>query len=366
MKAYVSVAANAVQILQAPEAAQKMRLLMQSRPFMNVDSARRALRPLCLLLSCAAMATGAPAQAAENLKLRVGLTVSTALAPVALHYALKAGAFKDAGLDVELKPFMQSSQKTDALKGGALDVDIDMSTVTAAQVYASGVPVVVVRAMTPADIWAVMAKTDSTLAQPQDFRGKRYGVVAMSGTNFAVTYLAFKTAKVDLIRDVRLSTLPPAGIIAALEKGDLDGATLYEPFVSQAKATGRLKILFRPGDIYETTYKEPFVALATVVRKSVYDQNKVAIAKFVGVMEKSLAALSTNLDAAAAAASSGMPELKASPEQIRELIKPYANGYIKEQNDPAFVQKIQRNYDRLYEIKQLPSPVKAADFWIKP
>jgi ABC-type nitrate/sulfonate/bicarbonate transport system substrate-binding protein len=303
---------------------------------------------------------------ADNVKIRVGLTTSTSLPPVALYYAIKTGAFKKEGLDVEVKSFIQSNQKNDSMKAGGLDIDLDMSAITAAQLYSAGVPIVVMRAISPADIWAVVAKKDSPLSKPQDFKGKKFGVAALSGTNFGVTYFAFKTENVDLMRDVKVSALPPAGIITALEKGDLDGATLYEPFVSQALNTGRIKILFRPGDMYEKYYKEPFVALVTVTRKEFYDQNKAAMAKFVSVMEKSLASLDANLDVAAEAVVAGMPELKATPAEIKQIMKPYVKGYIKESNDPAFVQKIQSYYDRLYEVKQLAKPVKAADFWVKP
>ncbi|MDB5764825.1 MAG: transporter substrate-binding protein [Herminiimonas sp.] len=303
---------------------------------------------------------------AENVKIRVGITASTSLPPVALYYGIKTGAFKKEGLDVEVKSFIQSSQKNDTMKAGGLDVDLDMSAITAAQLYSNGVPIVVVRAISPADIWAVVAKKDSTLSKPQDFKGKKFGVAALSGTNFGITYFAFKTANVDLMRDVKVSALPPAALITALDKGDLDGATLYEPFVTQALNTGRIKVLFRPGDTYEKFYKEPFVALVSVARKDFYNQNKAAVAKFVSVMEKSLASLDANLDVAAEAVVSGMPELKSTPAEIKEIMRPYVKGYIKEGNDPAFVQKIQTYYDRLYEVKQLQAPVKAADFWVKP
>jgi ABC-type nitrate/sulfonate/bicarbonate transport system substrate-binding protein len=241
-----------------------------------------------------------------------------------------------------------------------------MGAINAAQLYSSGVPMVVLRAVSPADIWAVVVKPDSTLKSPADFKGKKYGVVSLSGTNYGTTFLSFKADGVDLIRDVKVSTLPPANLVTALEKGEIDGGTIYEPYLTTALKANRVKILFRPGDLYQKRFGEPFLALVISARKEFVEKNRAAAGKFISVMEDTLVNLNSNLDAAAQAHSECIPETKLTAAETKEYLLPYAPNVIKTRNEPAMVKSAQNLYDRLLEAKQLQQPVKAADFWVKP
>jgi ABC-type nitrate/sulfonate/bicarbonate transport system substrate-binding protein len=317
-------------------------------------------------LSVAVVTVGLASPAFAQTKIRVGSTVSSDVSAAALCLGMKNGAFKQAGLDIDLKTFVQSSQKYDAMKGDAIDLDINMGAINAAQLHAGGVPVTVLRAVTPADIWAVVARKDSTATKPADLKGKRYGVVSLSGTNYGVTYLAFKTQAVDLMRDVKVSVLPPAALMTALDKGEVDGATLYEPYLTTGLKAGRFKVLFRPGDVYEKRYGEPFIALVISSRTEFLEKNRAATAKFVSVMEQTLASLPANIDPAAQALVECIPEMRATAADAKEMLVPYVPNTITAQNDAAFIKRAQNMYDRLFEAKQLKEPVKAAAFWTKP
>ncbi|HEY4318644.1 MAG TPA: ABC transporter substrate-binding protein [Herbaspirillum sp.] len=328
---------------------------------------RPVLKYAALLASAIALSMTiiAPSQA-QNQKVRVGVTISVDGVTAAFLMAVDNGSFAKAGLDVDVKPFVQSNQKYDTIKAGGLDMDIDMGAINAAQLYSGGVPIVVLRAGTPADIWAVIARQDSKLTRPSDFKGKKYGVVSLSGTNYGTTYLAFKTEGIDFQKDVRVSTLPPATLVTALENGEIEGATTYEPFLSQAMKTGRVKVLFRPGDVYEKKYGEPFLALVVAGRKEYVEKNRAAVQKFMSVLEASLAALPQHTDEAAKAMVKYMPEMKMSEAETKELVVKYMPNIIKSQNTPEFVKSVQNMYDRLLEAKQLKQPVKASEFWIRP
>ena len=326
------------------------------------------------ILKCAAvlasalalsMSIVAPSQA-QNQKVRVGVTVSVDGVTAAFLMALDNGSFAKAGLDVDVKTFVQSNQKYDTFKAGALDMDIDMGAINAAQLYSGGVPVVVLRAGTPADVWAVIARQDSKLTRPSDFKGKKFGVISLSGTNYGTTFLAFKTEGVDFQKDVKVSTLPPATLVTALENGEIDGATTFEPFLTQALKTGRTKILFRPGDIYEKKFGEPFLALVVAGRKDYVEKNRVTVQKFMSVLEAAILALPQHPDEAAKAMVKFMPEMKMSEADTKELVVRYMPQIIKSQNTPEFIKTVQNMYDRLLEAKQLKEPVKAAEFWIRP
>jgi phthalate transport system substrate-binding protein len=320
-----------------------------------------ALRAAATLFVSASMALPAYAQ----VKIRVGATVSTDVSAAALALAMKDGAFKKAGLDVELKSFVQSNQKYDTFRAGALDMDINMGAINAAQLFSSGVPVTVLRAATPADIWAVVARPDSPLKSPADLKGKRFGVVSLSGTNFGTTYAALKLANVDLMSDLRVSTLPPSAIMLALDKREIDAATIYEPYLTPALKSGRVKVVFKPGELYQKHYNEPFLALVISANKDFVAKNRAAAAKFVAVMEASLASLASNTDQAAQALVEVMPEIKLSQPEVKELIQPYIPNIIKTPNDAATIKAAQSLYDRMLEAKQIRTPVKASDFWTR-
>ena len=333
-------------------------MTMQSRSIFKL--AATAMSALALSLAAAA-----PSQA-QNTKMRVGATVSVDGVTAAFLMALDNGSFAKAGLDVDVKSFVQSNQKYDTIKAGALDLDIDMGAINAAQLYSGGVPIVVLRAGTPADVWGVIARADSKLSRPGDFKGKKFGVVSLSGTNYGTTYLAFKTAGIDFQKDVRVSTLPPATLVTALDNGEIEGATTFEPFLTQALKTGRMKLLFSPGDVYQKKYGEPFLALVVAGRKDYVEKNRAAVQKFMSVLETSIAALPQHTDEAAKAMVKYMPEMKISEADAKELLVKYMKNIIKSQNTPEFIRSVQNLYDRLVEAKQLKEPVKAADFWIRP
>jgi len=320
-----------------------------------------ALRAAGTVLLSAGVAMSAQAQT----RIIVGSTVSSDVSAAALALAMKDGSFKRAGLDIQLKNFVQSNQKYDTFKAGAIDIDINMGAINAAQLYSSGVPVQVLRAATPADIWAVVTPTASPLKAPADLKGKRYGVVSLSGTNFGATYAALKLVNVDLMRDVKVSTLPPSAILLALGKKEIDAATLYEPYLTPALRSGRVKVMFKPDDLYQSHYKEPFLALVISARKDFVAKNQAATAKFVEVMEQAMARLGDNTDAAATALTEVMPEIRLTPAQVKELVVPYIPNIIKTPNDPATVKIAQNLYDRMLEARQLRAPVKASEFWVK-
>jgi ABC-type nitrate/sulfonate/bicarbonate transport system substrate-binding protein len=320
-----------------------------------------AVRTAATVLIGASLALPAQAQ----VKIVVGSTVSSDVSAAALALAMKNGAFKRAGLDVQLKNFVQSNQKYDTFKAGAIDMDINMGAINAAQLYSSGVPVQVLRAATPADIWAVVAPKDSPLKGAPDMKGKRFGVVSLSGTNFGATYAAMKLSGVDMMRDMKVSTLPPSGILLALDKREIDAATIYEPYLTPALKGGRVKVVLKPGEVYQSHYKEPFLALVISAQKKFVAENRAAAAKFVAVMEETLGSLGNNTDAAAKALTEVMPEIQLSPAEVKELLLPYIPNVIKTPNDAATVRAAQNLYDRMLEAKQLRSPVKASEFWIK-
>jgi ABC-type nitrate/sulfonate/bicarbonate transport system substrate-binding protein len=315
------------------------------------------------LFAASASAQGTPA---APVKIKVGYIISTDMTVLPFLHALKTGEFEKAGLDVEAKAFAQSSLKYDTFKAGGIDVDVNMGVINAAQLHSAGVPLVVLRAAQSAEQWAVIVKKDSPIKTPQDLRGRGFAVTTFSGTNFGSTYLTMKIHGIDMMRDLKVSTLPPANLLAALEKNDVAAATLYEPYLSNALASGKYRILYRTADVYKQHYKRELIALAVGARKEFYQKHPEAMRKFVAVLERSYREMPKNIDAAAEIEAKEIPELRMSAAQIKEIVMPYIDTYVRTENTPQFIADVQQFYDELLEIKQLNRPVKAADFWIKP
>ncbi|TAL76898.1 MAG: ABC transporter substrate-binding protein [Burkholderiaceae bacterium] len=297
-------------------------------------------------------------------KVRVGATVAPDLNAVAVCLAIDDGAFAKAGLGVDLSVFAQSNLKYDAMKAGSLDVDVGMGAINAAQLYSSGVPIVVLRGGTRAAIWAVIGLKNSTFTKPADFKGKKFAVISFSGTNYGVTYLAFKAEGVDFRKDVEVSALPPSAIVPALVKGEIAGATTFEPFLTNDLKTGAVKVLFRPGEIYEKKYHEPLLAVVVAAHKSFVTNHHEDAKKFMAVLNATRDSLGAHAEAAAVAFVKHMPQAKMTVPEAKELIVQNLSDGITSENTPAFIESVQHLYDRLLAAHQLKEPVRAADFYV--
>ncbi|MDB5793784.1 MAG: NMT1-like family protein [Noviherbaspirillum sp.] len=338
------------------------------KSFFAVFGGRKACPKLAVVLAGVILSGSTYAQApqAAPVKIKVGYTISTDPSVLPLLYAVKSGEFKNAGLDVEAKAFAQSSLKYDTFKAGGIDVDVNMGAINAAQLHIAGVPVVVLRAVQTAEQWAIIVKNESPIKKPEELRGTRFAVTTFSGTNFGATYLSMKIFGIDFMRDMKVSTLPPSNLLAALEKDDVQAATLYEPYLSNAMKTGKYRILFRPSEVYKKQYNRDLIALTLGARSDFYQKNKAAMQKFVAVLERSNENLGKNVDEASEIMAKEIPELRMTPQQIKEIVVPYLGAYVREQNTPEFIAGMQKFYDELLEIKQLNKPVTASEFWVKP
>ncbi len=78
----------------------------------------------------------------------------------------------------------------------------------------------------------------------KDFVGKRIALLpALSGTYTATQVIAAKMG-LDLEKDFSLVTGPPPAVVAFLERGDVSGIIMFEPFVGSLVSTGKYRVVF--------------------------------------------------------------------------------------------------------------------------
>jgi len=93
---------------------------------------------------------------------------------------------------------------------------------------------------------SLLVPQDAPYTTLRDLKGKRvgwYGLASGGGVGF---YLIAKRQDVNVLKDLALIQGKPPALMVLLEKGDLDGVLIYEPFVTQLVTTGKFRILVGP------------------------------------------------------------------------------------------------------------------------
>ena len=239
-----------------------------------------------LTLSLAIMLGVSPAHAQAPTKLDHGAS-TTWFGHVPLMVAIDRGYFKEAGLDVELKPIVKSSDRMLALTQGGI------------QWTNTGVLSVIVEMAKGNDSFYWFANVDDSpgaeglVAQPgidgiKDLKGKKIAVTLNSGAEITLYYL-LKEAGLAL-SDVRVVPMPPNEMVAAFTNKNIDAYCVWEPAFSDGqKAVAGSKVLATDKDtpIYRK-FKTASAPDVVVIRKDLVDKypdtaKKLVAAYFKGV-----------------------------------------------------------------------------------
>ena len=207
------------------------------------------------------------------------------LIPVLL--GVDSGAFRKAGLDVQVQKANNGTAVVAAVAGGA--VDIGKSSAPAILVaHSKGLPFVLVA---PAGIYTAESPTAGTIVAVnspiktgKDCEGKIMGVGALND----LTALAIK-AWVDRnggdSKTLRFVEIPPSAMGAAIADGRVDTGTLPDPALGVAIAGGQARLLaYTVSAIAPRFVQAAFFATADYVAK-----NKATVAAFRRVVEQSAA-----------------------------------------------------------------------------
>lgn len=197
------------------------------------------IKKLLLPAALAASSWLGAAQAAEPL--RIGYVFAMANAPVLI--AEQQGYYQDEGLEVDVKALGDGPVIQQALAAGELDVAY-VGTPPVYQWYARGLKSVILAKVNYGQA-AVLAGSHTDINSLGDLKShKLAGVKKGSGMDVLLRgYVLQEHAGLDPDRDLDIIDLPPGNMNAALERGIVDAAFSWEPFVSQALLRGSARLL---------------------------------------------------------------------------------------------------------------------------
>jgi ABC-type nitrate/sulfonate/bicarbonate transport system substrate-binding protein len=157
-------------------------------------------------------------------------------------YASAAGTFAKYGLDIQPSLYNVAAA-TAAIGAGSLEMSVG-DLISGVSAIVAGVPVVILAGgglyRTPADRAGniLAAATASPIQSAKDFAGKTIGLPTLVGLTTACLRAWLPAHGVPL-SSVRLTELPPASMVPALQRGTIDVALLSEPFVTLGKGDVR-------------------------------------------------------------------------------------------------------------------------------
>lgn len=232
-----------------------------------------ALLAAGLLVGCAdnKQAGDEPADAATataGQQISLGVGVDPAYSP--FYLASQEGLFAKAGLDVKVMQYQEGTGGLDAIlaKQGQVAANTESSLLNRAT--RGDIKALAVFSQSPSFIKLVARKGIDDVKQI-----KKYGVVKGTVNEFATNKVL--SAKGIAKDDVTFVNASPAEMPALLERGDVDGYIMWEPWPSRGVAGGGT-ILLTSGDI-GYTYN-----LVLDVDGAWYESNKDAAGKIVDVL----------------------------------------------------------------------------------
>lgn len=186
------------------------------------------------LAAVAAMAVGSAA--AEPLELKVGVATSTLHAPIFI--GVEKGFFAENGLDVKTVMYQSGVEMINGLLSGAQDVNA-MGSIPFLSGVSNGFPLVLIGHLHGdatrayyADNNGIVASAKSGIADVAGLKGRTIGLPRGTG---AEGYLLGLLSKAGLATgDVTLVNIGPSELSTALQNGDVDAISVWEPWVSTA------------------------------------------------------------------------------------------------------------------------------------
>ena len=191
------------------------------------------------------LAAGQAALALSARPARAAIAVKIGVQPVEsagqTFYGKDLGWFDQAGLDVQITPMSNGPALVSAVLSGALDIGLSaVGSVAQAHVKGLGVKIIAPAGMSlstaPTDV--TMVALDSPIKTAADLSGK---TIAVNGIGNVLMYAT--QAWIDKnggdSKKVKWVEMPFPSMAGAIAAKRVDGATLAEPYVSDAKSVAR-------------------------------------------------------------------------------------------------------------------------------
>ena len=147
---------------------------------------------------------------------------------------------KETGYEVKWRRFDSGAKVISAMASGSIDIASAGSSPIAAAV-SRGVDIEVVWILENiADAEALVVRDGSGVSSPSDLKGKRIAVPFVSTTHFHALFALDQFGLSE--KDVKLINMQPNNIVAAWQRGDIDGAFIWDPALGRIKKSGNVLI----------------------------------------------------------------------------------------------------------------------------
>lgn len=169
-----------------------------------------------------------------------------------------------AGKSVEFVKFTSGTEVINAMASGSIDISLNGSSPSAAG-FSRGVDLQVIYVYDNINDAEALVVNDKITA-PQDLKGKTIAVPFGSTTHF---HMMFALEQLNINpKDLRVIDMSPPDMVAAWERGDIDGGFVWDPALGRMKEKGR--VLITSGDL-SNWGKATFDAM--VARKGFVEKN---------------------------------------------------------------------------------------------
>jgi NitT/TauT family transport system substrate-binding protein len=265
------------------------------------------------------------------------------------YYADAMGFFKKAGLNVELQRFPSNPAISLAVASGAADVGI-IDPMTLANAYNRGVSWAYFAdgPLYPADAQtSVLAVgVDSPIHAAKDLEGKAIGTASLNGLGELACKAWIDQNGGDASK-TKFVQFTYAAMVPALNRGDLAGVFIAEPFLSDLR--NQFRVL---ANVYDSIAKS-FIIAGTFASRSWLTQNAAAAKQVAAVFHQTGLWANSHHDDSAVILSkeSGLP-LEKVRSSTRARFGPISTGVLQPVLDAAF------------KYKEVEKPVRAGDILV--
>jgi NitT/TauT family transport system substrate-binding protein len=240
----------------------------------------RRSHSLALLAAPLALAGREPARAQDLTPLKIAApandTATSAL------YAIKAGLFRRAGLNVEIVPMNSGAAVASAVAGGAIQIG-NSSLVTIIEAHAKGVPftLVATSGMIESNVLysAMVVKKDAPFKVARDLNGKTAASPALRDLN-AISMANWIDRNGGDSTTVHFVELTASAIPAAITDGRIDTGIIGTPFLQAGVDDGSIRVFAKAFD----AVARRFIHIAWFTTTDYASKNRDAIERFARVM----------------------------------------------------------------------------------
>jgi NitT/TauT family transport system substrate-binding protein len=275
---------------------------------------------------------------------------STPQGTVPIVVAIKKGFCKNVGLDIDMKMFTSGGVAAQGFIGGQGDwvVTGDWPAMRTWMTTRDNADPIV--GLFPAARYTDLSVivSNSSIKNASDLKGKTMGVwLGTTSEFFAAKYL---DAHGISLKDVTFKNINPAEMVVALDRGDIDGFTIWQPFGWRAEEVSGKKVhTLSTGKGFFTEY------MVTSARKSLLKDDPDAVAAVIKCTQQGADYVTSHVDEAAQIVGA---HFKIPVDQVKQMI-------VVQNFDPTYDADFRKSMDELNAFMTSKGMSKEAINWSK-